>query len=101
LPPIKIYESGLVYVSHAPRYFIGIYRSDFSFVRRAGVVRDAFAMPEGCARSSSPSRLFTTENGSGRRWLPRREQSRSARSRWRVRQILPARRRRRPFSCSL
>src|SRR5580704_6778922 len=33
--------------------FIGIYRSDFSFGRRAGVVPDAFAMPEGCAEQAA------------------------------------------------
>jgi hypothetical protein len=50
-------------VSRAPGYFIGIYRSDFNFGRRAGVVRDAFAVPEGCARTSGPSRVFTAEYG--------------------------------------
>src|SRR5580704_2006630 len=49
----KFYDSGLVCVSRAPGYFIGIYRSDFSFGRRAGVVPDAFAMPEGCAEQAA------------------------------------------------
>jgi len=39
-------------VSRAPRYFIGIFHSDFSFGRRAGVIGDAFSVPEGCAQQA-------------------------------------------------
>ncbi len=39
-------------MSRAPRYFIGIYHSDFSFGRRAGVIGDAFAVPGGRARQA-------------------------------------------------
>src|ERR1700722_9410424 len=62
---------------------------------RAGVVRDAFAVPEGCARTRGPSRLFAIENEVAEGGVPRK-QSRSARCGWRARQILPAHGLRRP-----